>query len=254
MIIDAHVHITDNGRWFHTDYDASLNRLIKSMDEAKVEKAIILPISPYISNKFVYSVCKKFPEKFFGFASVDPQNNLASTLLKADVREFCLCGLKLHPRLQHFSLNNKNFQHIVTSCIELNIPILLDAFFREKDIQAPEFIDHVAHIAKHNPDVSLIIAHAGGLFFKETICKLEKYQNIFFDLSFILEYLPSEVCQQELMPLCYNIGADRLIFGSDFPEKNLHSYLIHSTDLFSNFFMQSEQKMIFQGTISKLIN
>ena len=44
MITDCHVHITENGKWFNTDYDASLKFALNEMDRSDTSKAILLPI------------------------------------------------------------------------------------------------------------------------------------------------------------------------------------------------------------------
>jgi len=64
MIIDAHVHVTPDGKWFNTDHDASVESLISELDEASIDKAILLPVEGFIENDFIVDVCKKYPDRF----------------------------------------------------------------------------------------------------------------------------------------------------------------------------------------------
>ncbi len=72
MLIDAHVHITPDGKWFNSTYDASLTTLLAEMDENKVSRTVLLPIKGAIENEFVTTTCLQYPGKFIGAVSVDP--------------------------------------------------------------------------------------------------------------------------------------------------------------------------------------
>lgn len=95
MIIDAHVHRRENGKWFNANHNASVERLIKSLGESEIDKAVVLPIAPFISNEVVAKVCSEYPEKLIGFASVNPLDSDAVKKLEEDVIKYDLKGLKV---------------------------------------------------------------------------------------------------------------------------------------------------------------
>lgn len=72
MIIDAHVHLTPNGKWFNTKYDASIGRLLREMDKADVDRAVVIAIEGQIDNDFVAKVVSEHPDRFWGIGSVNP--------------------------------------------------------------------------------------------------------------------------------------------------------------------------------------
>jgi Tat protein secretion system quality control protein TatD with DNase activity len=63
MIIDAHTHIHPDPSGFGEKYNASVEYLINSLENSEVDKTIVLPIYPQISNKFVVDACKKYSDK-----------------------------------------------------------------------------------------------------------------------------------------------------------------------------------------------
>ena len=67
--IDCHVHITESGRWFNTNYDSSVVGLLREMDKAEIGKAIVLPIKGYTSNEYVRDVVDQYSDRLIGFVS-----------------------------------------------------------------------------------------------------------------------------------------------------------------------------------------
>lgn len=254
MIIDAHVHITENGKWFNTNHNASVRRLIKSLEESKIDKAVVLPIAPFISNEFVAKVCSEYPKKLIGFASVNPLDSDAVKKLEEDVIKYDLKGLKLHPRLQEFQLADKNAQLVIKKAAELNIPVLIDAWIGSNDVEHQDLISSISHIAKKIPSAKLILAHLGGFNYDEIPQIARDNGNIYFDLSFVLTYLDQKTIHNYIVPIIKNIGANRLIYGSDYPEINLKNYYIYMLKIIEKIFNQEEKKLVFGGTIDNLIN
>ena len=72
-IIDGHCHL---GEGF--DIKVSPEELLKEMDKNGVEKAIIFPVDKFIAvyneegNDCIMDSVKKFPDRFIGFATVNP--------------------------------------------------------------------------------------------------------------------------------------------------------------------------------------
>ena len=56
MIIDGLTHVTKNGKWFNTSYDASLHTLLKNMDKSEISKSVITSFYDFIPNKFACKV------------------------------------------------------------------------------------------------------------------------------------------------------------------------------------------------------
>jgi predicted TIM-barrel fold metal-dependent hydrolase len=255
VIIDAHVHITKNGKWFNTDYDASVERLIKSLEESKIDKAVVLPIAPLISNDFVAKVCDDYPDKLIGFASVNPRDSDAVKKLEEDVIKYNLKGLKLHPRLQNFKPNNPVHFPIYKKAEELGIPILFDTFLNKPTLlkdQIPLLYDEIARII---PDTPIIMAHFGGFKFLEALAVANANKNIYFDISGTLEYFYNTPYQDQIKFVLEKIGFNRVIYGSDYPEKDVQETLIVTKEVFKCFNISKENSYkIFSKNIIKILN
>lgn len=253
MIIDAHVHVTENGKWFNTQYDASCERLILSLEESGIDKAVVLPIAPFVSNQFVVQVCNKYPDRLMGFASVDPLRRDAADIL-VECIENGLKGLKLHPKLQKFHLSDLNAQRVIQKAADLKIPVVIDAWVTPEDSVYQDLIDSIADTARRIPHAHIVLTHLGGHKYNEILPVSKANRNIYFDLSFIMTHVDHETLYNHLGPLIREIGADHLIYGSDYPEIDITNYYLSAQEFFDDFFSHKEKNLILGDTIMQLIH
>lgn len=254
MIIDAHVHITENKRWFNTQYEASIEGVIACLRKSGIDKAIILPIAPFISNQFIAKACSDHSDELIGFASVCPHDRNAPQKLENIITKYKLKGLKLHPRFQKFQVTEKDVEQIIRKVAELEIPVLIDAWIRPHDKAYQNLLSSIGRIAKKIPHANIILSHLGGYKYNEALHISKKNKNIYFDLSYILTHFEKKKIYEEIGPIVRNIGANRLIYGSDYPEKNISNYFLFAQEFLDKLFTQEEKKLIFGNNIKYLIN
>jgi len=254
MIIDAHVHITKDGKWFDTGHDASLKKLIESLDKNKIDKAILLPIVPYISNEYILKVCNEYPEKFIGFCSVNPLKRNAAKDLEHYVIDYGLKGLKLHPKLQGFFSYDNSISKVIMKATELKIPVLIDAWVKPNEINSSNIIDLIETIAQDHPSCKIILPHFGGYSYKKMPEISNKFNNIAFDLSYVLSKFDGDVLHEEIIPIIRQIDCKKLIFGSDFPEIDISQYLKKAKQVFTDMHYSSKDlDAVFSKNIRNLL-
>jgi len=205
-IIDCHMHIGRGERLSDVfQIDCTPERAEVLLDKAGINRAIIFPVA-YDDfrqpNREIAELAAK-NKRFIGFARLSPNSPNAGAQLEQAVREWGLRGLKL---------GNVPNREIMDKVRELQIPVLAHCGMG----LAPVLYEGVA---KSYPDVTLILAHLGfdqswsNMFaYPEQANYLaRKYKNVYLDtsaatwISYTLEHAVAEV------------GADKLIFGSDGP-------------------------------------
>lgn len=211
--------------------------LIASLDAADVDKTVLLPIDCETthrcmlpSNTIIAKMVDQYPDRFIGFASVDP-NKGDSALEELDhaVKDLKLKGLKLYPSLQNFYPNDQKFYPLYDRVEKLNIPILFHSgtsWGEGKDkFNNVTLLDD---LASDYPKLKIVIAHFGWPLVWETIALAIKYDNVFIDLSGLPSGLglPKEhfelivdMISRQLLQRCL---ADKLVFGSDFPRTDVN--------------------------------
>lgn len=197
----------------------------------QVSRSILLPIDLttqssgwIVSNEEVRQLVELAPDRFIGFASVDPHRSDALEVLDYAFRELDLQGLKLHPSKQKFYPNDDKLKGIYEKCLEFNKPIMFHAGMSwEPD--APAKYSHPLHfeeVAIAYPDLRMCLAHFGWPWVHETVMLLLKYPNVFTDTSLLhmdnaLDFF-KQVFQVNMGPLWIERNLnDKVMFGTNSP-------------------------------------
>jgi len=253
MIVDAHAHITPDGKWFKTKHDASLKRLLESRAKVPIDKIVLLPIEGVATNKFISKICRKYQDIFIGFATVNPlQGKKAMNELKEAILKFNLKGLKLHPRLQKFEPWDYRILPILEIAAQLNIPVLFDLFLR--DVEAAKLNNPFAYdaIAKRLPELNIILAHSGGCYLTDAMNVAKMNRNIYLDISYSLIYYQNNPIYKDFVTLIRKIGVNKFIYGSDFPEMDIFTYYEKSKEVLKELPIDN-QELIYSRNILSLL-
>lgn len=247
-IVDAHVH----PKW-STSYPLNevekpqvfAHKIVKFMKEQSVDKSILLPISPYISNSYITEVISCYPERLIGFASVQPNlGKYAIDELEYAIRNLGLKGLKLHPYVQGFSLKDPNVWNCIKRAGELKIPVVIHCLlgdysslvFKSKPAPWLATVEDYTLLPYICPNTVLIYAHMGGLFNFEEIIQCANFPNVYLDTSYSILQINKRYPLAEYIQL---VGSEKFIFGSDYvfdltpPEHgpNAQAKIIQSLDI-----------------------
>jgi predicted TIM-barrel fold metal-dependent hydrolase len=204
LVIDAHCH-AGRGTAMSAPWTtrADVEVTLRHMAEAGIDKTVIFPINnnEYEKpNQEVAEICGRYPGKFIGFAKHDPQTEAGriAPMLRREVGSLGLKGLKLH-RLPT--------REVLDAVAELGIPILYH----------PERVANFHMIASEYPKIPFIMAHLGNFAshdWAEHLVAIEVarlYPNVYLETSSVVFFKFLEMAAKEL-------GAGKLIFGSDGPE------------------------------------
>jgi predicted TIM-barrel fold metal-dependent hydrolase len=234
MIIDAHVNITHNGKWFNTNYDASLERLCNEMDKARIEKCLLISMPLVTENRYIASIAEKYPKKFRGLGHIDFSGNLLKQV--DDILAMGLSGIKIHPRLQNVNICHQELDGLWKYFDQKNINLLIDGYYQTSRTQAPirnmlplAYEDHL----RHYPNVTFILAHAGCHRVIDNFFLCRSYENFYCDISYSINIFEGTSFDQDYHFLIKN--ADRkVLFGSDFPEISMLAAKKRYDDLAEN--------------------
>lgn len=172
------------------------------MAEAGIDRSIVFPISNKTyeqANREIASYVRRWPERLIGFAkhSAETESGKIRELLRREVRQWGLKGLKLH---------GVPSREMVETAAELRIPILFH----------PGKVEDSLEVVRSSPGVSFILAHLGSFAsrnWREHVRAIEaakRLPNLYLDTS-------SVVFQQYLEQAARELPPEKLIFGSDGP-------------------------------------
>lgn len=259
MIIDANVHITEDSKWFKSDLSASLDSLLMQMDEANIDKAVLVPFSGFISNEFILKSFLKFPDRFIPACSINPgdfkSNNEAGQAFINLFDQFDFKIIKFHNRLHKFSPLDERFLSMLSVNNDLAAPkiIFVCGLFYARDTPvsqlSPPQIVH--YYATRFPKTTFVIMHSCGSYALSVSEAIKDCPNVFFDLSYIISKYKSSSVWLDLKHLVSTFDR-RLIWGSDFPEVSLRQALDDFIELSENLDINKKNNIL-AGNIIKIL-
>lgn len=258
-VIDSHCHIypekiakpavESTGRFYDMTAlgDGTVNSLLSlgekvGIDHFVVQSVATTPHQVKSINEFIAREVLQRPDKLIGLGTLHPD----SIDLKADlehIKELGLHGVKLHPDIQKFKIDDYRCLKIYELCENENMPILMHTGDYRYDYSNPNRLVPILDIYKN---LTVIGAHLGGWsVWDEAVEKLSQYKNFYVDSSSSLYELSIERATEIIRAY----GAHRVLFGSDYP--------VFSPDIELGRFMalpltDDERRMILSENVIKL--
>jgi predicted TIM-barrel fold metal-dependent hydrolase len=162
-------------------------------------------------NTYMAKLCRSYPQ-LTGMATVYPGETDADQVL-TQAFDQGLSGVKLHCHVQCFDMLSPAMHAIYKLCAEHQKPLIMHV---GREPKSPAYAcdpyklcsaARLEEVIKAYPDLRVCVPHLGADEFDES------YDNLWLDTTMALaDYLPFNN-----VPDLAQMRADRLIFGSDFP-------------------------------------
>ena len=257
MVIDAHCHIYPDkiadkaahstGRFYSlpTTYDGKVSTLLENGAKAGIDKFIVQSVATtpkQVSsiNKFIAAEVTAHPDKLYGLGTLHPD----SEDIRADVEELVslgLGGVKLHPDIQQFKLDDYRCLKIYELCEEFKLPVLLHTGDSRYDYSNPNRLIPILNIY----DKMVVIgAHFGGWSMWDEASKLlADRENFYVDCSSSFYALSDD----KIREIIARYGVDRVLFGTDYPMWNVETDLKRFYTL--GYKKEDSDKILYQNAV-----
>jgi predicted TIM-barrel fold metal-dependent hydrolase len=220
MIIDGLTHITKNRVWVYKNYDASLERLLREMSKAQVDKAVLVGNPPLNDNDFVLEVYHKYPNKFIPVAAFNPKG-LNDKQIEMEISTFKqqgFMGIKIHPRFCGLSLDSTEIDKVLKIAGKHDLVCFICTLHRPPSAPLKRPLYDVIHeICENNKKTRIVLVHGGYYELLPTSEIIRSYENVLLDLSLTLPRFAGSSIGQDIKFL-FNTFEKRIVLGSDFPE------------------------------------
>ncbi len=190
---------------------------------AHVEKAIVFAlrygdsIGIESDDETTAAAVAKYPDKFVGFAYVDPRRADCMDMLVHAIEDLKLKGVKFGPIYNGVSLADPRLVPVYEYLQKNNIPLTMHmgtTFARNAPVDYGRAI-HVEPVALRYPDLVMVLAHMGHPWYGDCIAVSRKQPNVFCEIS-ALSYRPWQYYNILIEAQEYKI-TDKIFFGTDFP-------------------------------------
>jgi len=219
-VIDVHCHL---GKYSPVYIPRSKpDDMIRVMDAIGIEAACISSFAAIgpdweVGNSMVAEAVSQYPQRFIGYGVINP--NYPGHIHDELDRCFDVLGLqaiKLHPVWHDYPIDGPNYTPVFEYAESHRLTILSHTWGNS---------DFLAGAASSYPNINFVVAHAGGwngkaissskLIEYKILATAKNYGNIYLDLAASLVYFGA------LERLVKLVGAEKILFGSDFPLHNL---------------------------------
>ena len=158
-------------------------------------------------NTFVAEQCKAHSE-FVGLGTLHPDMENADEEIERII-SLGLKGIKLHPDTQKFNADSDKAMKLYEKFAG-RLPLLIHGGDHRYDYSHPRRLERIEQCF---PQLTMVAAHLGGWSIYEEAVPYMSRMHCYMDISSVMPFVKPERVR-ELIRL---YGADRLLFGSDYP-------------------------------------
>ena len=214
MIIDMHGHI------FCSNLEQDKREVLETIERYGIDWVYLsaielenqVPNEAEIEelNSAQYQFEREHPDCIRSYCRVNFLNKNAVDVARRGIYDHNAVGLKL---LSEAPMDDRRVDPVIETAIEANIPVLIHA--SHKAPGSPRYPQesnslHIANLAKRYPEAKIIMAHTGGNAYL-AVKRVKPYKNVAIDISGSLTRAGT------LEYTVHHLGAQRVVFGSDFP-------------------------------------
>ncbi len=215
LIIDVHAHM---GPWhnFYVPENPWGDGMVAVMDSCGIDVAVTAPIAgigpdPVLGNRQAAEAADRYPDRIAAYCTVSP--NCPETEMVQQM-ETCVLGrgfkgIKIHSEMHRYPVEGPGYRAAWAFAHEHDLPRLVHTW--EASPRCGPLL--LEPIGKEFPRARIIIGHSGvtpqGI--REAIQAANRTPNLYLDLT------KSYMHRGLLEEMTAAVGAERLLFGTDFP-------------------------------------
>lgn len=198
-------------------HDGTISGLLRRMDEAGIEKAIICSIATKPGQERPILDWSKaiMSERIVPFISLHPTGSASDhDVLLDEAVEAGIKGVKFHCMYQNFPVDDETAIAMYMACAERNLIVLFhagyDICWPDSDLASPK---RLRNALDRVPNLRMVAAHTGGWYMWDDVVEYLAGGPLYLDTSFTFGMIEGDALNKiwELHP------HDRILFGTDSP-------------------------------------
>lgn len=210
-VIDVHVHLGPFRNFHIPQNDA--HGVVAAMNSMGIDVSVVsahagISSDFVLGNDLVIDAAQQYPGRVLGYCVVNPNypGDMREELERCFEYEF-FRGIKVHPELHDdHALDSGAYRAMWEFAAERRVPVLSHSFYGGDGLAV------FGRMAAEYSEVPVLLGHAGQDFGLEKVATaVRRHDNLWLDLSGLLS------TEGAVESLVAELGADRIMFGSDLP-------------------------------------
>ena len=212
-----------------------------------------------MSNADVVKHVEAYPDRIIGFASVTPFSDTTkiprtdpAEELRHAIEEMGLRGLKIHPLIQGFAINDPGLVPLMTVAAELNIPVLFHTGpnLGRAGRTSNAMTEMVEDLALMCPETIIVAGHADPLGVAGYLAASNP--NVYLETS-ISWPRRHEIIPKLAAQTIRTAGAEKVLYGTDFSLGQEHRIREMNTMLDESDLAVDDRALIESGNATRLL-
>lgn len=226
-IIDCHTHVypdkiaekaaNGTGSFYGLDmkYSGTVSECKTESTKAGVVHSVIFSVATTPKqvrpiNDFIAETVSRDSDFFTGLGAIHPLTDDLDGELRY-VKGLGLKGVKIHPEIQSFKIDDERSFEICRLCEKYNLILFAHTGDKRFDMSNP---NRLRRILDSFQRLTVVAAHFGGwTVWEQARSALMGYDNLYVDCSSSLPFLP----ESEAVDMIREFGSDKVVWGSDYP-------------------------------------
>jgi predicted TIM-barrel fold metal-dependent hydrolase len=244
IIVDGHVHtfpsddvskkvLQSFNKVYNIEFNnpgtGSIDDVLKNMEKHHIDYTVMANFTPPKvldeNNRWTISISKRY-KNLVPLISFHPDMaGCLGSLLESYINNGAR-GIKIHPMAQGFPPDHKRLEDVYKYCNDIKFPIIFHCG-RVSNARINKFsdLDMIMPVIEKYSDIPFVLTHMADGDVDAVINISKNFENVYFDTSIVITGYPpileanepSWTSDSEVEDVINTIGANRVIFGSDYP-------------------------------------
>ena len=219
----------------YKDYmdDVECDKLVKRMDENGIDVTAVCIVDNFDAgldnervmraNEYCAKAASRHPGRIMALAGIDPRRPDAPALLRQCIGGLGMKGLKWHPDHGYYP-NSEEAYAVLEVANELRIPLLTHTGPLPHSRAKYAHPIHLDDIALSFPNVDIIAAHMGDIWWRDWAALAKYKRNIYGDLAMwqFPAVVKPDLFRRYLREILDIVGPEQVLFSADGPSYEPH--------------------------------
>ena len=216
--------------------EITAEELLKEMDEAGIDKAVINCYAESLDNESVYKAITCYPDRFIGLYTVNPWTDDAVNKLEDALSNKGFKGLYMNPLRHGYMLcEHEVFYPLLDVCRKYHGVVW--CYGAAEVFSSPVFF---GEIAEDYPDVNIIMGRMGLQYDNASAVAIaKKHKNIYLETSSSMDFNTHRAMK--------TAGIDQVLLGTGTPEAGYYPLELLKVRNAAKNFEDGEEKVLWKN-------
>lgn len=205
----------------------SIELFAQEMDAAGIDMAVIMGQRAAkrwgsVANDDIGELVKQYPNRFFGFAGIDPAEPDAVDEIHRSVEALGCRGISILPGWSDPPLRDDDpaVYPIYETCRELGLPVMITSSHYIGPDMSYAMPVHIQHVALDFPELTIIVGHGCWPWTTQACALAMRCTNVYLMPEFYM-YLPHMPGAEDYVRAANSYLSHRMLYSSCYPSRSL---------------------------------